>query len=364
MIRSLRRGVSLVALIFGLLVVGALAVRALAQHQTAEALAIRTPNGIDEERFVRIGGADQWITIRGQDRRNPLLLILHGGPGSPLSYLQRQFEPMERHYVVVQWDQPGGGKTLARNGGLVDPRIDMARLVADGIALSQYLRGRLHHDKIILVGHSFGSILGAKMVQARPDLYAAFVGTGMAGRTQLEWQRWAYADLLAQTQGAGDAKGFAEMHDGVGPPPWADDSPQIMHLAHAARPYLPPSLGYFDHLRILLATPHWSLSDILAVPKGMAGMLHAAVWKPEARDAYLAGPIAFTTPFLVIQGGDDKTTPVVLAHPWFERVQAPAKAFVVIPGQGHEALSWDNAAFTQALDANLPPLLKTPVAQP
>jgi pimeloyl-ACP methyl ester carboxylesterase len=270
---------------------------------------------------------------------------------------------MERHYVVVQWDQPGGGKTLARNGGLVDPRIDMARLVAHGTAVSQYLRQHLHHDRIVLVGHSFGSILGAKMIEARPDLYAAFVGTGMAGRTQLDWQRWAYADIMARAKAAGDAKGLAEMRDGAGPPPWADDSPQILHLVHAARPYLPPSLGYFDHLRILLATPHWSLEDILAVPHGMDGMLHTAVWKPEVRDAYLAGPVAFATPFLVIQGADDKTTPVVLARPWFDRVQAPAKAFVVMPSQGHEALSWDNAAFTQALDANLPLLLKTRVTR-
>ena len=129
MIRFIGRGAALSVLALALTAVGILGLHAWFQHQTAEAVAIHSPHGVDEEQFVQINGIEQWITIRGQDRRNPALLILHGGPGVPFSYLLRQFQPMERNYVVVQWDQRGGGKTLARNGGMVDPTIDMARMV-------------------------------------------------------------------------------------------------------------------------------------------------------------------------------------------------------------------------------------------
>lgn len=358
MIRLLGRGAGIVALIVGLLIVGALAGHAFAQHQTAEATAIRAPHGIDEERFVRINGIEQWITIRGQDRSNPVLLILHGGPGSPESYLLRYFQPMERHYVVVQWDQRGGGKTLARAGGVVDPNIDMASMVADGTAVSEYLRRHLHKTKIVIVGHSWGSILGVRMALARPDLYAAFIGTGQVVGTTRMRQRWQYADLLARARAAGDTKGLAELRDQAGPPPWSDGSAPMMHMVHAAGPYLPPALSYGQNVRAVLTAPHWSLGDVLALQHGMGGMLQTKLWTREARDANIgASDRVFVVPVIVIQGERDATTPAEFARAWLDRIQAPARAFVVLPGQGHEALSFDNAAFTRALDATLLPIL-------
>jgi hypothetical protein len=80
-------------------------------------MVIQTSASIDERRFVRIGGADQWITIRGQDRNNPAILILHGGPGAPLSVLPSQFLPWERDFTIIQWDQRGAGNFLIPDSG-------------------------------------------------------------------------------------------------------------------------------------------------------------------------------------------------------------------------------------------------------
>ena len=357
MIRFIGRGAALSVLALALTAVGILGLHAWFQHQTAEAVAIHSPDGVDEEQFVQINGIEQWITIRGQDRRNPALLILHGGPGVPFSYLLRQFQPMERHYVVVQWDQRGGGKTLARNGGMVDPTIDMARMVSDGIAVSEYLRQHLHRDKIVLVGHSFGSELGAQMAYARPDLFAAFVGTGVVALTQPEWEQWIYTDLTARMKVAGDTKGLAALHQDAGAPPWPDDSPQLDHVSHAAEPYQTPGLGHWGHRRAVLTAPHWSLIDLLAEPRGEKGMLHSRLWKPGVRDDYLLALDTFAVPVVVIQGSDDRRTPTVFVRRWLDRVKAPAKSIIVIPGQGHEVLPDDIADFTRALDATLPPLL-------
>ena len=97
-------------------VVGGLAWRKARQRRVARALEITTPNGIVEQRFVPIGGIDQWIQIRGEDRDNPVLLVLHGGPGWPNAVFTLPLRPWERHFTVVQWDHRGAGKTLGRNG--------------------------------------------------------------------------------------------------------------------------------------------------------------------------------------------------------------------------------------------------------
>ena len=109
--------------------------------RNARDYAIWTPNGIDEARYVMIGGIEQWITIRGEDRTNSVILPLHGGPG-------------------------------------VAPTITIERMTQDGIELTTFLRRELAVDKLIVVGHSWGSILGGHMVKARPELFHVFVGTG------------------------------------------------------------------------------------------------------------------------------------------------------------------------------------------
>ena len=147
--------------------------------RNAEQYAIRSANGIDEARFVPIGGIEQWVTIRGQDRANPVLLFLHGGPGDVTScWALTLFAPWEEHFTVVQWDERGAGRTLKKSGPGVASTLTVDRMAQDGIELADYLRKHLGKEKVILVAHSFGSIIALKMVQTSPDLFYAYVGTG------------------------------------------------------------------------------------------------------------------------------------------------------------------------------------------
>ncbi len=141
--------------------------------------AISTPNGIEEAKYLKIGGIEQWVTIRGEDRANPAILVLHGGPGdatNPWGYAG--FRTWLKTYTVVQWDQRGAGRTLSRNGPASGASLNLDRLVRDGIELAGVLRTSLGKDEIILLGHSAGSVLGVLMARAKPDLFHAFVGTG------------------------------------------------------------------------------------------------------------------------------------------------------------------------------------------
>src|SRR5437762_6197138 len=142
--------------------------------RNARDYAVTTPNGIDEASYVKVGGLEQWITIRGEDRKNPVLLILHGGPGdatNPWGYAG--FRNWLKYFTVVQWDQRGAGRTFGRNGAGAASTINIDRMVKDGVELSELLSKTLHKDKIVLVGHSWGSILGVFMAKARPELFYA-----------------------------------------------------------------------------------------------------------------------------------------------------------------------------------------------
>nr|QQZ50009.1 hypothetical protein JKL49_25780 [Phenylobacterium glaciei] len=186
MARRLFKVVVALAIFLTLLVAGAFGTLAIARHRHAEALAIRTPNGIDEAGFVRLGGVEQWVTIRGDDRANPVILVVGGvgadGPGTVLSPFVDAFTPWERDFTVVQWDQRGAGKTFARAGRQVGPDFTVEGLTRDGLDLTAHLRDRFAKPRIVLLGTGFGSTVAARMALARPQAYLAYVGAGRSWR--------------------------------------------------------------------------------------------------------------------------------------------------------------------------------------
>lgn len=189
------------------------------RKRNAEQFAIRSGNGIDEAQFVTIGGIEQWITIRGWNRDNPVLLFLHGGPGdvtNPWSFTV--FRSWEKYFTLVQWDQRGAGRTLRKNGAEIAPTITLARMVEDGIELSDYLRKHLGKAKIIIVGHSFGSILGLQMARAKPDLFYAYVGTAQVADSSKNYLV-AYEELLKKARATDNQQATDELAR-VGAPPY------------------------------------------------------------------------------------------------------------------------------------------------
>jgi pimeloyl-ACP methyl ester carboxylesterase len=313
--------------------------------RNARDYAISTPNGIDEARYFEIGGIEQWVTLRGEDRANPVVLVLHGGPGDATNpWGHAAFRTWLKSYTVVQWDQRGAGRTLGRNGRASAVTLSIDRLVRDGVELAQALRTSLRKDKIVLVGHSWGSVLGTLMAKARPELFEAFVGTGQVGDPARGYHV-AFEALLAKARASGEVRAIREL-EAIGPPPYPDGrgyqvQRRWSNLFEGADAFLATMLGS------ALSAPGYTLRDVNDWLDGQA--LSAERLVPESSvlpASALTG--RFALPVFVIQGAEDFTTPTRLAQAFVDGVEAPRKAFVSIEG-GHFAVFMNSSGFLEEL---------------
>lgn len=356
MVRAIARiGLVLAAVVLFVLL-GAFGYRAWRQHQVAQSLAIHAPHGIDEAAFVRIGGIDQFIQIRGEDRANPVILILHGGPGISMIGLTPVFRSWEKYFTVVQWDQRGTGKTYGRNGGAAEaPLMTIDRMTRDGLEVADYLRRHLHKDKIVVLGHSWGTVLGLRMVRQRPDMFSAYVGTGQLVDKQLNEER-SYTLLMAKVRAAHDAQAIAELTR-LGPPPY-----KSLDALYAQRKWLsaydtPSERDLTANMTpMILFAPNYSLRDILDFRAATAFSQSVTYDEINTYDARKLG-LSFDIPFFVFEGSEDNQTPTALAADYLSTVRAPVKRFVLLPGGGHSAMITMPDAFLKALLAYVRPVV-------
>lgn len=146
------------------------------QRRSADRIRITSPNGIASLEKISLGGVNQSIQIRGADKSKPILLFLHGGPGFPQMPFAHLNAELERHFVVVQWDQRGAGKSYSSS--IPDESMRVAQFVADAHELVQILLARFGAQRCYLVAHSWGSLFGAQLAAQHPDLFFAYVGIG------------------------------------------------------------------------------------------------------------------------------------------------------------------------------------------
>ena len=332
---------------------GFLGYRAFRQHENALAAVIATPNCINEKSFVRIGGIEQWVTIRGQDRNNPVVLLLHGGPGGAMSQLSPVLRGWEKDYVVVQWDQRGAGRTYGRNGTNEQPMTG-ARMVQDGIALTQYLLIHLHKKKLVLIGHSWGTELGVQMIKADPGLFSAYVGTGQVVAKE-EKEEILYARLMGKLTAAHDSDGIAKLK-AVGPPPYKSEADLDVERTIQGHFDTDAEKNLTDAMTpVVLYSPDVSLRDIYDFFQGQSFAGEALYHELLGYDARKLGP-HFDVPVFVFNGDKDLTTPADLAKAWFDGIDAPHKEFVLLKGGGHSAIMTMPDQFLRELNARVRPL--------
>ena len=341
-------GAVLLLVLAGALLLG---FRALRQHQTAAELRITTPNGIQESGFVRVGGVDQWVQIRGEDRTNPILLFVHGGPGFAMSPLTPVFRAWEKDFTVVQWDQRDAGRTYSRNGA---QPISVDQVARDGLEVADIVRRQLGQPRIIVLGHSWGSAIALNMVHRRPELFHAYVGTGqMAYRDEQEAA--SYAMVLARAKAARNAAAVAELEQ-LGPPPYKGLDGLLVERRWLGVYDTPAERNLFKVMTPVVAfAPGQSLRDLYdynAAPKVAQGLAYGEVARFNARSL----GSSYAVPMFVFEGDQDILTPVASTRRWFDQLKAPQKALVLFEGGGHDAVLTMPGAFLAELDTRVRPL--------
>jgi pimeloyl-ACP methyl ester carboxylesterase len=326
----------LLAMILILVLLG-LGYRAYRMRENAKMLVIHSPNGIARSGFIRINGVEQWVQIRGEDRDNPVILFLHGGPGySAIPITYATMKPWEHYFTIVHWDQRGSGKTYLRNHRQRQVGNSIQKMVADAIRVAEFARTALRKDKLIIVGHSWGSILGAELVRQRPDLFYAYVGTGQVVNVP-ENEKASYAGLFARVQAAGDRGAEAKLRS-IGAPPYKSPvqlSQERDVLADFPAPR-EPHWGRDEKLNILFA-PGYSLADDYYVTD--AQDLEGTLFKQVFAYDILANGNEFNVPMFFFQGADDLTTPASLVRGLLPAIRAPLKEAVFFTGGGHNSVN-------------------------
>lgn len=306
---------------------------------------------IDERGYVTIGGIAQYVAITGESRANPILLFVHGGPGRSMLGFADAFRPWEKYFTVVQWDQRGTGRTYLRGGAGQSGPLTIARMTQDGIELAQYLARHLH-GKVIVVGHSWGSILGVRMAQARPDLFSAYVGTGQfVDKAQAE--PVLYAALLAKARAAHDAQTVAQLQS----LPVGAARRSLVTKLWAERYALQAERDLKSRLNraAMVGAGASSAEDRNAVRAAIR--LSVEQLSPQMADYDIrATGLDFAVPFVLIQGEEDSQMPALLARQYFAAVHAPAKAYVPLKGGGHFAVVTMSGDFLRVLVETVRPL--------
>jgi pimeloyl-ACP methyl ester carboxylesterase len=326
-------------------------------RETTVSNATTRPNAIHEGAWVDLNGAPQWISIRGQDRRNPVLLVLQGGPGIPATVFAPVYFDWETHYTIVQWDQPGGGATHARaiaNGG--DGPLTVERYLRDAIALAEHLKTRLGAPKIALFGISWGTRLGTMMIHQRPDLFSHYVGTAQVVSGP-RGGRLGYDLALEASRDRGDQTAVDALIR-VGPPPYANVQDFYVRQQYTNPPGQPASpqevAANAEVARLMTGqapdrtylAPDMPAYDGAAQFMAVQQALFQETWTWEVSSL----GSRFQVPIFVIQGEQDFNTPAALAREWVQSIQAPAKAYQGIPGASHNTVPFHREllAFVQA----------------
>ena len=300
---------------------------------------IVSPGGIDEQMEIPINGTEQWITIRGRDLNNPILLFIHGGPGAPEMPTSWTFQnPWEDYFTVVQWDQRGSGKTYnANDPAKIRPTMTLPQMVSDSEAVVQYLRATYHRQKIFVMGHSWGTVLGLTLAEKHPEWLYAYIGMGQVIDT-LRAEHVGYLATLKAAEAAHNAKAVAELK-AIAPYPEPDGSLKLDKINTERKwsvilgglTYRRDSYDYYFNASEL--SPDYSDADLKAIGKGSDLSLSSLL--PAFAKTDFSKVTTFRCPIILFEGRHDETTPSTVAAEWFARVKAPAKKFVWFEHSAH-----------------------------
>lgn len=314
--------------------------RAEAVAIIADLRKITAPMGIQRVEKVRIGGIDQWVSIRSRDRRNPVLLMLHGGPGfvaMPTSWYSAR--DWEEYFTVVQWDQRGAGKTyLANDPAIVGPTMTVERMNADVDEVISWLRDEFDREKIVLVGHSWGSMLGLSAALRHPEWLHAYVGMGQ-GIDSHESERRGWRFAMDRAQAAKNQEAIRELQsiapyaEGAGPVPLQ----KVMIQRKWLMRFGGVVAGRTDNnaeANAMKLSPEYLDEEVQHI--WTANDFSEERLLSKTLEVDFSGVRRLEVPIVLFLGRHDYNVNSSVAAEWLEGVSAPSKRLVWFEHSGHE----------------------------
>jgi proline iminopeptidase len=340
----------------------ALLYRKYLQHKVAGERAITSRNGINSLEQVLIGGIDQWIEVRGQNVNNPILLFIHGGPGIAFIPLAGAWQASwERYFTVVQWDQRGAGKTYASNDKELQRRtMNVPQMEQDTLEVVNYLRNRFNREKIFVLGHSWGSVLGLWLAHEHPELIYAYVGVGQAvdfGRNE----EVGYRDALQQARNSHNEQAVKDLESIAPYPPPNTDFRKMSILRDWERDLLGPPANtpvFTDTKKLLSAVvsaPEYSIVDDYSWIHSTQFSISILLPEMMKIDLTKLGP-DFRAPVFFFEGRHDPYCPASLIWEYIQTIKAPQKEFIWFDNSGHFPFFEEQQKFADELFQKVLPL--------
>jgi pimeloyl-ACP methyl ester carboxylesterase len=310
----------------------------LARKIIADLDSIVAPDGVQESYQLPIGGIKQWVYVRGQARTNPLILFIHGGPASPMAPVAWMFQrPLEEYFTVVQYDQRAAGKTYAHNDTTGQgPTIRIAQYVQDAIELAEAIKQKYGKQKVILMGHSWGTIIGLQAALKRPDLFYAYVGIGQVISSR-ENERLSFNYALAEATKRHHELALQELRSIA---PYPGNQPITRERIIIARKW-PQYYGglsayranSFYYFNAPLLSPLYTPAEVDAIGQGSLFTLGRVL--PEFLATDFTPVKTFPIPVFMLMGRHDYTTPSAPTDRWIQQVKAPLKKGIWFEHSAH-----------------------------
>ncbi len=318
---------------------------ASSENSSADQVNAGLSSSFQDELFVNINGIEQWISIRSKSLNNPILLMVHGGPGSTSShYTNDHFEELEKDFIVVHWDQRGSGKTFAKDISaksfddyLIENPLTIEQLVDDGVAISNYLLQRFDKRKLILRGGSWGAYLSMNMIHANPNLFYAYIGHAQLVNAN-EKLMFGYEKSIELAEKFKNVEALKVLKELL-PPPY-DHPKKYGQLLRIIKGFEQASSNTKESRVIerynseqdrkyrFLADDYSWMYFVGFKRLGIKGMRSSVDLKKLG--------FKFQVPIFIFQGVKDLTTPQHLTINYLEQIEAPIKEYFLIPDAGHE----------------------------